>query len=179
MGVIMTEKKFSSLIIKNPPRGIPEQHKAIIDEYFSDEYASMGDIAKKYGVSRQRIQQIISKYGYTGKKYIPSKSYRKQLPYKDKIIEMGKQGASIRKIAEDTGATTSFVIKILHENGIFAPGWAGRKEKTRKRYEEMYLYAKQNPDEPLHKIAQKFGVSYQTVVRALRMHGYYRMKVKG
>lgn len=70
------------------------------------------EFAEKYGVKRENVSRIRSRFGLVQKKQEPSKQEAEQ------VVQLRNDGENIDTIIKKTGITYWYVKKILYDNGL-------------------------------------------------------------
>lgn len=151
-----------------------QRNREIIELYQdSDNSLTMAQIGEKFGISRQRVQQILRKNGVYGLRNRRRKR-REETEKLDALIKEEYTGSNLtaEEIAQELGVKTYSVRKAferLGEDRTYVTA-----ARTASLYNDIYLYAKENPDVRYQDVAKTFDVSKNTVARALRRFGYRR-----
>jgi DNA invertase Pin-like site-specific DNA recombinase len=151
-----------------------DRDEQILHLFRSDESLPVREIARRFGVSRQTVYNILKRHGvrFSGRRSTLEASRRDLIP---RILELADGGLmGVRDIADEVQTTPYFVRKVLASHGRSIPGRERVTLRTQRRYASIYRYAISNPSVPYRSIADEFGVSYQTVIRAMRRFGAYR-----
>lgn len=149
--------------------------QAIVQMY--EQGVTVKDIAAKFDVSRQTVYNVLHKTGVTPNHYIRSMAHRIAIKeeYKDTILNMYvEDDKTPGEIAAKLGIPKTSVMSVIRQSPYYAT-----KKKTyraQKRYREI-ADAVSNDDKLTYAdVADMFGVSIQTVIRAVKYAGLPRRK---
>ena len=126
---------------------------------------TLSEIAKIYGVSRQRIDQIARDLE------LPKRGHKKSDAWlqSEKIKELGEQGLSSDQIAERLFLPKHMVVLIAKRMGIrlVRGGSKGPTEKTMERV--RYVAQAYEAGESTFSISKKLGIQQPSIYRLLKM----------
>lgn len=131
---------------------------------------TLGEIGATFGVSRQRVEQILRKAGIAGRGHRGRGKTCPSWLRLEELRELARRGLPARQIAESIGDSYQNVIRVARVSGIsLAKGRKGCSDKTiqtafaiAEEYKAGHLTAE---------IADKFGIPQPTIYRYLRIAG--------
>ena len=156
---IPNEKSFS-----------PSKIKEIIEMYEAN--VEIAAIARVYGVRWENIRDILISYGAYKKKRtdIPERKLFTPLEMED-IIKMYKSGVSIEKIATKYGVGWSTIKNKLMKHGVYDTSKSSSAVIQFTPFQMKTILRMYRLGMSMEKIAEKYGVSWQTIRDRLMKHG--------
>ncbi|MEK2647369.1 hypothetical protein [Bdellovibrio sp. BCCA] len=119
-------------------------------------------IGQEYGVSRQRVQQIIQMYGLSRDSGGVSANRSNKL---EMIADLCRKGRTVTEIAQETACKHTFVTKSLKQLGLKA-----RTPAQRKYGDESAIISFASRSQSLRDMAKLMGVNEHSLGRYLNRH---------
>jgi DNA-binding CsgD family transcriptional regulator len=122
---------------------------------------TLAAIGKIFGVSRQRVFQVLTK----------TERVKKELFDKKQIEQMLAEGKSLAEISKELGTSYGKLQHFTSKRGI-------RLKRGRKNVVGLYKEAAEylSNEMKTKDVAEKFGINYDAFLRYLRMNGLSRRK---
>jgi len=162
--------------IKSRPKGNPtscvepERLEKIKNQYLQEDL-TLKEIGKQHGVSRQAIEQILSKHG------IPKRVYNGllaiQINEEPPIVEAYKNGASIRNIANKLDVNPDVIRRIILKNNMVI-----RPARIISPSHYKYLVRDYLRGCFTTEIAEKYGVCQSSVINILKKNNVKLRRLK-
>lgn len=139
---------------------------AVID-HFSGGHYTLQETADAFGVTRERIRQILAKHGVSHRTQgtLPREIYEARLRRYQAAL---KPGVSTKQAAEASGVTYSEATRAAQALGVAMPK---PTRASRIKYAEVAAYYEANPHLTGRAVAAHFGITPTTMSHALRIMG--------
>lgn len=136
---------------------------------------SIMKVANKLNVPRHRVYSTLKERGV--EMHPPYKVTKSDPNLEKDIVDLARfDMLGARNIGRLCGVSEYRVRKVLEKHGISMRRGAVVRNRTKSKYKEIADFALRYPDVPYREIADKWGVSFQTVIRATRVFGVRRRK---
>jgi len=191
--IVQPIQKFDDTV----KRDYAHQHNALSARFLSDRDKEIAElrrkgntlavIAQNYGISRERVRQLILRYNRISDNPVDNEAVKKttqlpspeQLERRKKILELCRSGLTYREIAEALGVTKGHAYNTIYDYNRTAEhplqvrrDQDERKEKYRKRREAIVVERKKG--KTIHAIAEQLGISCASVNKAVKKAGLTR-----